>query len=165
MLLIRSAIFYELWDVSGFPKIRIRQVGILALLPLIACACKTTGSTGARQKAVPAAMEVEINPEATAPKKPDFLINGAVLKGEVLEIFISYTGGCEQHTFVLSSTGQIQKSLPPKTPLYLQNTGPADACREYITDTLYFNMQKVIRQNPKGITFVLNSETLIPTTP
>ena len=110
-------------------------------------------------------MEVEINPEATPPKKPDFYINGASLKGELLEIFISYTGGCEQHSFVLSSTGEIQKSLPPKTPLYLRNTGPPDACREFISDTLYFNMKKVLLKNPKGITFVLNSETLIPTTP
>lgn len=65
------------------------------------------------------------------------------LKGDVLELVVSYSGGCKTHDFVLQGDPRIMKSLPPQMNIVLQHNANADHCRAHITDTLRFDLTPV----------------------
>ncbi|UKN02820.1 hypothetical protein K6119_04725 [Paracrocinitomix mangrovi] len=58
----------------------------------------------------------------------------------VMTLIVSYSGGCEKHEFSLVGSTALMKSLPPKRNILLQHKNNDDNCREYITDTLQFDI-------------------------
>lgn len=69
-----------------------------------------------------------------------YVIDSLALSGDILSIFVNYSGGCKEHSFDLYSNGMFAKSLPPQLSLCLKHTGNDDACRELIMKELKFNV-------------------------
>lgn len=86
------------------------------------------------------------------------LIEDVVLKGNVIYISISYSGGCEDHFFDLMGNQNISKSLPPLRSVKLIHTGKTDSCRELITKTLEFDISNLAYKKETGSEIVLNIE-------
>jgi hypothetical protein len=74
---------------------------------------------------------------------PAFEITSAEIKADVLTLVVSYSGGCQQHTFTLNGTKNYMKSMPPKLGLFLEHNSNGDSCRELKTETLQFDLKKV----------------------
>ena len=67
-------------------------------------------------------------------------INAVTLNGNVLNLNVSYSGGCEDHEFTLIGSKLISKSLPPQRGMSLYHKSNNDSCREFITDDLSFDI-------------------------
>ena len=88
----------------------------------------------------------------------DFKIEESLIQNEILEIRLTYSGGCAQHQFTLYTTQQYQKSLPPKLPLFLMHDTGGDACREIKQETLLFNIEDLKYDGQKTVQFIINQE-------
>ena len=72
-----------------------------------------------------------------------FNVDSLAIAGDVLSIFVNYTGVCKEHTFELYSNKMYAKSLPPQLILYLKHINNEDGCRRLITQELKFNISAV----------------------
>lgn len=64
------------------------------------------------------------------------------INGDILTIEVSYSGGCEEHSFKLYFNGNYKKSLPPKVNFELEHDPKGDACRSIVQKTLKFDISK-----------------------
>lgn len=62
------------------------------------------------------------------------------VEGNLMKLSISYSGGCEKHTFKLIGSEAIQKSLPPKRGIMLYHNSNNDSCREMKEENLIFDI-------------------------
>ena len=84
-------------------------------------------------------------------------INNVVLKDNVLEISINYTGGCAKHDFELVGSEMISKSLPPIRSINLiHKTLNEESCKRTMYDTLYFDLSNLAYQSINGSVIKLN---------
>lgn len=73
-----------------------------------------------------------------------FGINKINLEGSVLEVDISYSGGCKEHDFILYWDGKLAFSIIPTVNLHLAHNSNQDGCEAYITNhPFYFNLSKM----------------------
>ncbi len=77
------------------------------------------------------------------------------LEGSLLKITVSYSGGCEDQVIELVGNEMIMKSLPPKRAITLVRDTKGDACREYITKELVFDISNLAYQKNEGSEIVL----------
>ena len=128
--LISSPVFVSLW----------------LLTSVVGCSLLSSdGSTGAEEVNV---IGDPVNFDRTAIEIASFEIEEARLEGDVFELRVSYSGGCEEHTFDLYSTRGIYESNPPQADVYLSHDGNGDACRQLIREELTFDLTPL--QNPSG---------------
>lgn len=69
-----------------------------------------------------------------------FKILAVKLVGNVLQLDITYNGGCKDHEFELVGSSFIMKSYPPKRGIQLYHHKSDDDCRELINDRLFFDI-------------------------
>ena len=67
-------------------------------------------------------------------------INSVNLEGDILTLGVSYSGGCEEHSFELLGSKDVLKSMPPKRGIVLFHNSNGDSCREFIEETLTFDI-------------------------
>ena len=67
-------------------------------------------------------------------------VDSLAISGDILSVFVNYSGGCKEHSFDLYSNSMYAKSLPPKLKLFLKHTNNDDGCRELINAELKFNV-------------------------
>jgi hypothetical protein len=91
-----------------------------------------------------------------APKdNPETQINWVQLAGNILTIEVSYSGGCEQQSFDLVGNELILKSFPPRRNIVLVRDSKGDACREFITRTLEFDITELHHNKKVGDVILL----------
>lgn len=62
------------------------------------------------------------------------------LDENILQLDITYNGGCKSHEFELVGSSFIMKSLPPKRGIQLYHHKSNDDCRELVNDRLFFDI-------------------------
>lgn len=70
-----------------------------------------------------------------------FSIQNVSLTSNLLQIEVTYDGGCNPHEFVLYSDYKIANSNPPILQFTLLHNANGDACKSLITETLVFNIK------------------------
>ena len=83
-------------------------------------------------------------------------ITNAELNGNILMLTVSYSGGCEEQVFDLVGNEMIMKSFPPQRNMTLVRDSKGDACREYITKQLVFDLSELSYQKKNGSEIVLH---------
>ena len=84
---------------------------------------------------------VIVDPEYTAPEKNDpFTVKSASIKGDVLSLKVSYSGGCNDHEFKAITNRTYMKSMPPKLGITIEHNANGDMCKALKTETLTFNL-------------------------
>jgi hypothetical protein len=73
----------------------------------------------------------------------DFDIISATIKGDLLTMIVTYSGGCKEHLFAAHATKIYMKSMPPQLGLMIEHVNNDDNCRSIITDTLVFNLMPI----------------------
>jgi hypothetical protein len=84
-------------------------------------------------------------------KKTDpVTIDSIELKGNLLEIAVTYTGGCKIHEFKLIGAAAISKSLPPRRAIQLVHLANDDTCQFVQTKNLRFNIEAFAYSKESG---------------
>lgn len=86
-------------------------------------------------------------------------INSLAIDGNILTIDVSYSGGCQEHDFKLYFDGNYMKSLPPKANFILVHNNQNDACREFITEKLQFDISKSKYEGQNEIVVMVNNSS------
>lgn len=86
-----------------------------------------------------------------AVEKDPFHIDSVYVNGDLLHVFVSYGGGCQEHDFSLYSTNGIYLSLPPQGDVYLGHDGHGDMCEAYLSEELIFDLTPLIADNGGGM--------------
>jgi|GEM_PF-2598139 len=69
-----------------------------------------------------------------------YFIKSAKIEGVRLEIDVSYSGGCEEHTFDLFWPEFANQIYPPKLEVYLSHNANGDLCEAAINETLSIDL-------------------------
>jgi hypothetical protein len=92
---------------------------------------------------------IHVGSDLSLPDTNDaFSILNVALKGDILEIEVSYGGGCREHDFDLQFNGLYKKSMPAQAAIWLVHENHGDACRAMIQKKLYYNISSI--RNPSG---------------
>jgi hypothetical protein len=92
---------------------------------------------------------IHVGSDLSLPDTNDaFSILNVALKGDILEIEVSYGGGCREHDFDLQFNGLYKKSMPAQAAIWLVHENQGDACRAMIQKKLYYNISSI--RNPSG---------------
>ena len=78
-----------------------------------------------------------------------------LLDGDVLRVAVSYSGGCEDHTFELGFS-----TANPEPELWLKHDANGDLCEAYITDTLAIPVPLEALQGRPIRLYIGESETI-----
>jgi hypothetical protein len=76
-----------------------------------------------------------------------FKINNAKRINDILEISISYGGGCKQHTFEVLWDGVVYTDPPCFMNLLIIHNANDDNCEALITETISIDLKKFIGDN------------------
>ena len=72
-----------------------------------------------------------------------YSIVNAFIDGDILNIDVTYSGGCKTHNFELIGSNMVAKSLPPQRNVLLVHHANGDDCRELMGERLKFNIQNL----------------------
>ncbi len=86
----------------------------------------------------------------------DLTINSAEIVGNNLVLSVTYSGGCEKHSFDMVGSQFIAKSLPPIRQLKLIHKNNGDKCRAIITKTITVDVRDMAERKEPGAEIVFN---------
>lgn len=72
--------------------------------------------------------------------RDDFSFKNVFIENNLLNLEISYSGGCVSHDFSLIGSGVFAESYPVETSIVLSHEDNNDNCDSIITDTLIFDL-------------------------
>ena len=61
------------------------------------------------------------------------------IEGDLLQLMVTYSGGCENHTFKLYGSRNFAESLPPQVNLFLSHNANGDVCEALMGEDLVFD--------------------------
>ena len=150
-----------LWERSNTMKNYLVYSVTLLMTILVSC---STPHYGMKEYDVADSMPLaeigDLNTESAAVD-----IQSAEIKGSTMQLVISYSGGCAEHSFRLIGSPVLTKSLPPQRAVKLIHTNNDDQCKKMITDTLFFDISPLANNASKDKTVVLNLDGVVTLKP
>ncbi len=89
-----------------------------------------------------------------------YRIDSIGIVGDVLFVFVNYSGGCNEHSFELISNGKYAKSLPPQLSLCLKHSNNGDMCKKLVSQELKFDISKIKYQASKALEIKLGDKSI-----
>lgn len=89
-----------------------------------------------------------------------FNVDNMEINGSILELTVSYSGGCEEHIFKLYSDQMYMKSYPPQLNLFLEHIDNNDRCRAMIIKKLAFDLSGIEYPGTNELIIHLNNTKL-----
>ncbi len=138
----------------------------LIMISVLSLAChkkamKQSGDSAPKAEAK-TAQEVKVDPAADmAATGSAYKLDSIALKGDVLSVFLNYSGGCKDHSFELVSNGMYAKSMPPQLSLCLKHTGNDDMCKKLVMQELKFDISKIKYKGSNSLTVKLGEQSAI----
>jgi len=75
--------------------------------------------------------------------RDELTIRGGSIDGIILEVYVSYGGGCGDHEFILLGRPNFMESYPVQIDLYVHHSNIDDYCDAIVSDTLCFDVRRV----------------------
>lgn len=75
--------------------------------------------------------------------RDELTIKGGAIDGIVIEVYVSYGGGCGDHEFILLGRPDFKESYPVQIDLYVHHRNIDDYCDAIVSDTLCFDVRRV----------------------
>ena len=75
--------------------------------------------------------------------RDELTIRGGSIDGIILEVYVSYGGGCGDHEFILLGRPNFMESFPVQIDLFVHHTNIDDYCDAIVSDTLCFDVRRV----------------------
>ncbi len=130
-----------------------------ALLAIVLVSCKAPKNSMNQNTIETSIPLAEIGDFTTESAAVDIL--SAEIKGTSIQLVVSYSGGCAEHSFRLIGSPVLTKSLPPQRAVKLIHTNNSDQCKKMITDTLLFDVTPLANNASKDKTVVLNLDGVV----
>ncbi len=73
----------------------------------------------------------------------DFEINSTSITEDILEISVSYSGGCKEHKFTLITSEEFRESDPVQLAVSLAHNAMGDTCEAYPTEEYQFDLTPI----------------------
>lgn len=89
-----------------------------------------------------------------------FEVESMEINGSMLELSVTYSGGCEEHIFKLYSDQMYMKSYPPQLNLFLEHIDNNDRCRAMIVKKLAFDLSGIEYPGTNELIINLNNTRL-----
>jgi hypothetical protein len=77
------------------------------------------------------------------------ILDAKISKNQLL-LNVSYSGGCEKHSFKINGDLQLSKSLPPIRSVNLIHYGNNDACKKLIIENLVIDISDLAYKKEDG---------------
>ena len=79
----------------------------------------------------------------------EYVLNSATITDDVLNISVSYSGGCKDHRFTLVVSDTFLESFPVQLHASIAHNANRDTCEAYPTENYRFNLTpiKTLYQN------------------
>ncbi len=90
--------------------------------------------------AIPIIIDNNLYEEAAFSPQAPVSIEQAEINGDILDMAVSFTGGCEEHIFRLVASTAYKKSIPPKALIILTHDAKDDTCTQSIMEELRFDL-------------------------
>ncbi|MEY3236062.1 MAG: hypothetical protein RI883_163 [Bacteroidota bacterium] len=130
----------------------------LLSITLFALGCKTTEEVIVDQPIVDSRLNIIASlGEINVPSDPTTITNVRI-EGNTMFIDMSYTGGCEEHTFKVVGSEAISKSLPPVRSFQIIHSSKGDQCKKIIEETLTVDISKLTYKPVSGSIIYLFTE-------
>ena len=102
--------------------------------------------------------EISVKSNFVIPEIPiDYKIISSHITESILTINLTYSGGCEEHTFELMFNGMYMKSLPRQGSLYLLHNSNGDMCKKLIEKELKYNLAPIVGTSKQDVNYELYS--------
>jgi hypothetical protein len=72
-------------------------------------------------------------------------VESAVILGRTLQLKVSYSGGCKEHTFAAAAAPQFLESFPAQLGVFIRHEPKDDMCLAINTETLTFDVTPAVR--------------------
>lgn len=137
---------------------------VLSLLVIASIGCRSTkmknASSNDTVQMKPAKEKVAIlgYSKQIADSLQPVKIQTASILGNLMTIHVSYSGGCEKHSFSLEGSTTIAKSMPAVRGIRLVHTGKKDLCKAMVMQTLTFDISSLAYKQEKGSEIFLQLE-------
>jgi len=76
-------------------------------------------------------------------KSAPYQVAKAEIVDDILHLTVTYSGGCEEHSFTAYSNKMYAKSLPPQLTIFVEHENNGDMCRAMLTEDIYFRLNDV----------------------
>jgi len=76
--------------------------------------------------------------------RDELKISGGSIDGIILNIDVSYGGGCGDHEFILLGRPYFKESYPVQIDLYVHHRNVDDYCDAIVSDTLCFDLRRIV---------------------
>ena len=131
---------------------------ICSISVILACTPRVQGLEGVAEKTFPTRF-------ATKAEKPGapIAISRAEQIGDLLALDVTYSGGCEAHTFELVTLGNHQPTYPPELLVKIIHNANADRCRNFIQDRIYFDLQPFRLDGTNRINLIMEDQQITQT--
>jgi hypothetical protein len=120
------------------------MVKIILIVSVVIFSIGCANSSRAQKKAMKEILPVVLTNDFSsyARDNSETQILNAFISDSTLTLKVSYSGGCEVHSFELIGSKMIQKSLPPIRGIMLIHNSNNDDCRAIVEQELRFNVSK-----------------------
>lgn len=106
--------------------------------------------------------EAELVDDFSTYRSAAITIKSILIKGDIMTIHVTYSGGCEEHEFQLLGTTALQKSMPMKRGVMLYHDNKGDSCRELVDEILVFDITALGVSGQEVILMIDKHETPHP---
>jgi len=72
-----------------------------------------------------------------------YTLNSATITDDMLDISVSYSGGCEAHAFTLVVSEAFLESFPVQLPVSISHNANNDTCEAYPTENYRFDLTPI----------------------
>ncbi len=103
------------------------------------------------------AIKAEIDKNFVPNTDLNYGIDSVKLSGDILTMYIKYSGGCKNHKFSLVSNYHATKSSPPQIEVHLVNDTNGDKCFNITPKTLKFDLSPYRYEDQKAIVIKLDN--------
>lgn len=84
----------------------------------------------------------DIRPELT--QRDHFSLRDVRIRGRIIDVSLTYSGGCEDHGFRLHMNRGFAKSNPVQADIYVEHSSNDDFCRMMVNQTVSFDLGPVV---------------------
>ena len=73
----------------------------------------------------------------------EYALNSATITEDMLDISVSYSGGCEDHEFTLVASDTFLESFPVQLHVFIAHDANGDTCEAYPTENYRFDLTSI----------------------
>jgi hypothetical protein len=118
-----------------------KRLLILSIVVVLVSSCNLfKGGENNKEEVMPVAKIDDFNKYR---ENDNYSIVNAFVEGDILNLDVTYNGGCKAHNFELIGSNMVAKSLPPQRNVLLVHHANGDDCRELMGERIKFNIQNL----------------------